>query len=342
MAGSFFCQLCAGVVALGLASFLSACSGESATGDEGLARSAKAASLPATSGTSWGAADAINAQCLVLSQRAVKLKAEVGGRVDAVEVALGQAVERGQLLARINTQAQALDLERLRLSEQQSRVRAELLAAQVQQAEAAWQALQPLYAERAAGTLPREALNLRERQAELQLAKIALSDTQLQALNLERVLRQAEIRSPMRGVVLARNAEVGMVVAPGVSGFNGSDVLFEIGDPDRLRAQCSARESDASRLFAKQDLTLVLDGMRERQLKLQITQVAPAIVNESGSSSLPFWVDFDRPSDLSVLAGMHGSATVHFAAAASKQAPAPGPGSAVSPSSTAAVSAPQP
>lgn len=299
------------VAALGAACVLAGCGVEGAAGEAPPAAASAANAAPVR----WSSADAIKAQCIVQSQQSVKLKAEIGGRIDAVSVALGQAVEKGQPLARIDTLAQVLELERLRLAEQNSRVRIELLTVQVRQSEAQWQALQPLYAERLEGTLPREALALREKQAELQLAKLALSDAQLQVRNLERVLRQAEIRSPMRGVVLARNAEVGMIVSPGVSGLNGSDVLFDIGDPDRLRAQCAAREGDASRLQSGQRLSLVLDGLRDREIELRVTRVAPAIVNESGSSTLPFWVDFDRPTDLPVLAGMHGNATVHLGVA---------------------------
>lgn len=315
-----------------LAAVLSAAGGLVGCGADGAPSDAPPTPAPAGSAAPvrWASSDAIKAQCIVQSQQAVKLKAEVGGRIDAVNAALGQAVEKGQVLARIDTLAQALELERLRLAEQNGRVRIELLATQVRQAEAAWQALQPLYSERLEGTLPREALSLREKQAELQLAKLALSDVQLQVRNLERVVRQAEIRSPMRGVVLARNAEVGMIISPGMAGLNGSDVLFDLGDPDRLRAQCAAREGDASRLQAGQRLTLVLDGLRDREIALQVTRVAPAIVNEAGSSTLPFWVDFDRPADLPVLAGMHGNATVHLKAASAafsgtQRASAPSP-----------------
>lgn len=260
----------------------------------------------------WSTPGQIKAQCLVQSQRTVKLKAELGGRIATVEALQGQAVEPGQLLARIDTQEQGLTLERMQLSLLQSQARIELLTVQIRQAEAHWQAMQPLYQGQSPEVLPKEALALREKRAELRLTELSLADLQLQVRNLERVLRQAEIRSPMRGVVMARNAEVGMVVAPGVSGFNGSDVLFELGDPDKLRAECAAREADASQLRTGQPMTLVLDGLRNQEITLTVTRIAPAIQNDSGSSNLPFWGDFDRPADAPVLAGMHGNASVQL------------------------------
>lgn len=263
----------------------------------------------------------IKAQCVIQSQRAVKLKAELGGRIDTVAAAQGQAVEAGQLLARIGTQEQALSLERLRLAEQQAQAKIELLVVQIQQAQVNWLAMQPLYKDLPNGVQPKEALALSEKQADLKLTKLTIADLQLQMKNLERVFRQAEIRSPMRGVVLARNAEVGMVVAPGITGLNGSDVLFELGDPDKLRAECAARESDASQLHPGLAIKLVLDGMRGREITLGVTRVAPAIQNDSGSSSLPFWGDFDRPADMQVLAGMHGNASVQLGSPTNKATP---------------------
>ena len=271
--------------------------------------------------SSFGNTGQIKAQCVIQSQRAVKLKAELGGRIDTVAVAQGQAVEAGQLLARIGTQEQALSLERLRLAEQQAQAKIELLIVQIQQAQANWLAMQPLYKDLPSGVQPKEALALSEKQADLKLTKLSMADLQLQMKNLERVFRQAEVRSPMRGVVLVRNAEVGMVVAPGMAGLNGSDVLFELGDPDKLRAECAARESDASQLQPGLPMKLVLDGMRGRDIALGVTRVAPAIQNDSGSSSLPFWGDFDRPEDMQVLAGMHGNASVQLGSNTPKAKP---------------------
>lgn len=263
-------------------------------------------------GVLGNAGQQIKAQCVIQSQRAVKLKAELGGRIDTVAVGQGQVVEAGQLLARFGTQEHALSRERLRLAEQQTQAKIELLMVQIQQAQATWLAMQPMYKDLPNGVQPKESLALSEKQAELKLTKLSMQDLQLQMKNLERVFRQAEIRSPMRGVVLARNAEVGMVVAPGMAGLNGSDVLFELGDPDKLRAECAARENDANKLKAGLPMKLVLDGMRGQEIALVVSRVAPAIQNDSGSSSLPFWGDFDRPTDMQVLAGMHGNASVQL------------------------------
>lgn len=263
----------------------------------------------------------IKAQCVIQSQRAVKLKAELGGRIDSVAVTQGEAVEPGQLLARIGTQEQSFALERLNLAQLQAQARIELLTAQIQQAQANWQAMQPLYKDLPSGVQPKEALALREKESELKLTRLSVIDLHLQIKNLQRVMRQAEIRSPLRAVVLARNAEVGMVVAPGISGLNGSDILFELGDPDKLRAECAARESDASQLRRGLPMKLVLDGMRGQDIALSVSRIAPAIQNDAGSSSLPFWGDFDRPTHLQVLAGMHGHAAVQLEPQTTKTQP---------------------
>lgn len=253
----------------------------------------------------------IKSNCLIQSQRSVKLKAEIGGRIDLVSGAQGQFVRSGQILAKINTVDLTLESQRLVIAIEQSTTKLNLLVDQIKSAQKVWDTIMPLYYEGLGDALPKEAAVLREKKLELAATKFSIKDLELQLSRVKRNIDQAYIRSPMDGVVSLRNAEVGMLVVPGASSLTGSDVLFEVADPKNLRAECSARESDSPNILPGAAVELRLDSNKARSMSLEISRVAPIIQNEASSSSVLFWVDFERPQDLFVIQGMHATATVN-------------------------------
>lgn len=254
----------------------------------------------------------VKAPCVVLAQRTVKLKPESGGAIESVHVKLGDKVSSGQLLAVLQTKDLRLTLARQEVQVLQLDERMALLQLQIGKAQREWSVQQSLYASPSAPGLQvaREAVLLAEKKSELRQVELQKQDLLLQKKQLQRLLTIAEVRSPMQGVVLSRNAEVGMVVAPGGSSFNGSDVLFEIGDPERLKAECAARESDATRLAVGAPMTLKLDGGEARTLAMKLSGIAPAVSNQGGMTSLMFWAEFEVTPTQRVLPGMHGLAQV--------------------------------
>lgn len=259
---------------------------------------------------------AIKASCVIQAQRMVKLKPELGGALAQVHVKLGERVREGQVLAVLRSDELGLDLARQALQMEQTQERIQLLQRQHQRAQGEWSALQGLYVQAHApgAEMAKEAMLVSEKESELRLARLQLRELQLQGERLRRQLRQAEIRSPIQGIVLSRNAEVGMVVAPGAASLTGSDVLFELGDPDRLKAECAAREGDAARLRLGAPMSLKLDGAapNDAPLRMRLTGMAPAISNQGGAAVLSFWAEFERPADQQVLPGMHAMAQVEL------------------------------
>ena len=253
----------------------------------------------------------IRVSCAIVAQRTVRLKAQLGGALQQVKAALGQRVSVGEVLAQLDTRDVELELERLRLVRAQLHERRQLLKLQLSKAQADWAALRSLYAPGAVG-VAREAVTVAERESELRL--IALQESELD-VQQARALRQVDlsfIRSPMRGQVLSRNAEVGMVVAPGAASFNGTDVLFEVGDPQQLKAECAVREADASKVVAGARMTLHLDVQDPAipPIETRVTGLAPAIANTGGVAILGLWAHFERPAAPTVLPGMRATALI--------------------------------
>lgn len=292
---------------------LTGCTKSDATSASAIASSDTVSNTPVKSTSSL--TRIIQAPCVLLAQSMVKLKPELGGAIESVHTKLGERVKSGQLLAVIKTIELKAQSDRLQILMKQNEERSQLLNLQVIKIQREWDVIQSLYVKAPNGSqaVSREAMALAEKNSELKLMQLQKQELTLQSQQIQRQLKQAEIRSPMDGVVLARNAEVGMVVASGGASFNGSDVLFEVGDPSRLKAECAARESDAENLHKGLPITLRFDGLPNSTLALQISEIAPVISSQGGMSILNFWADFQVEKGSHILPGMRGIAKLSTA-----------------------------
>jgi RND family efflux transporter MFP subunit len=109
-------------------------------------------------------------------------------------------------------------------------------------------------------------------------AEVALSDTQ--------------IRSPISGIVIDRQAEPGDQASPGKA-------LLTVYDPARLRVEASARESYAGRLRVGQELAVYIDALdQERRGRVQ------EIVPQADPTSRSFDVKVELADSGNLLPGM--------------------------------------
>jgi len=214
------------------------------------------------------AVDAVYATGTVEAEERVQVKAKTSGNIAEILVKSGQSVTKGELLARIDNPAVSFDLKR---------GKADLGAASAQASKDAPQ-IAALRAERRAyeaelattqseysrtkvlvdsGSLPPtdlERITAKVAQVE---AQIAANDAKQKALRIdltvgavraavavdtfEARVADTEVRAPMDGVVLAKNIEVGEVVAV-------NQALFKIGDTKKLILEVSIDEADVGRV----------------------------------------------------------------------------------------------
>ncbi|HLF56610.1 MAG TPA: efflux RND transporter periplasmic adaptor subunit [Thermoanaerobaculia bacterium] len=172
-------------------------------------------------------------------RRAV-LAAEVGGKVEAVEAELGQAVSRGQLLAKIDERS---------------------LAQQVAEAEA-WLRQAQLQYERAQNLFERKAVtkaNLLDAVTNRDVAEARLATARLQ-------LEKSRVRAPWAGRVAARRVEAGDFVAPGTP-------LFELVDASRLKVRAPARSADVPYLAVGREVEVTVDAFPGELFRARIERL---------------------------------------------------------------------
>jgi HlyD family secretion protein len=175
-------------------------------------------------------ADAVTAPGSIAARRdaAVGVQGE-GGRVTQVLVEAGQAVSKGQLLARIDDAVQVQQSAQLAASVRSAEADARLAQANLTRAEALV----------SRGFISKADIDQRTATRDGAVARVAVAKAQLAENNAR--IERLQVRAPAAGLVLARSVEVGQVVSP-------SAVLFRLAEGGTLEMRAQVAEQDMARL----------------------------------------------------------------------------------------------
>lgn len=211
----------------------------------------------------------------LLPTREVSVGSEVSGIIDAVEVNYNDRVKTGQVLARINTEK--LDAQILQDQALLESARAKVNDAKVtvEETGAEYKRIQETR-ERTKGQLPSEK-DLDTAKAAYERAKVAVLSAQAAVTQAEATLRmdqtnlsKAVIKSPVDGVVLARNVEPGQTIA---ASFNVT-TMFEIAeDLTKMKLEVNIDEADVGAVKEGQSVAFTVDAFPGRQFPGRITQL---------------------------------------------------------------------
>lgn len=202
----------------------------------------------------------------------VEVSSELSGTLASVEVDYNDRIEVGQVLARLDSrkmEAQVANagaaLARATAQLVQAQATARQTAADLSRAEALGQ--RGINAQSARDTA--EAEDARARAA----VDSARADLTLAEANLaleQADLDKATIRSPIRGMVLARTAEAGQIVASSLN----APVLFTLAeDLAKMELQVDVDEADIGQVAVGNTAEFTVEAWRDRRFPAQITQL---------------------------------------------------------------------
>src|SRR5256714_9776842 len=205
------------------------------------------------------------------------------GKINAINVRVGQRVNKGQVLAQLDTVA---------------------LQDAVNQAQASVNADQ-------------DALNTAEVNANwfitpaVTQAQDTLKIAQAQLDTAQHALDAATLKAPHAGVVTAINGTVGG--SPGAaSGTSGSNYFIQIVDLSSLQVQANVNESDTANLKIGDAVTFTVNAYGDRQFKGTVSAISASGVTSSNVVSYPVNIDVDMKSakGANLLPGMTASVTI--------------------------------
>lgn len=272
----------------------------------------------------------------------VEIKSRVAGQVAQLLVDVGDRVEKGQLLLKLDTtdmereraRAEAdRDMMKARLSMLEAGARPEEIReaeAQLEQAESAYQRANAEY-QRSQAAVKAETITLRDAEsarndfdgaraqreaAKARLARLKagaraeeLMEARAQLAKAEVALRAAQdqldyasIRSPMAGTVIKRGIEVGEMVSPGVSATAQGTSMLTVADLDRLILKSSLNQIDIGKVTKGLSVEVRVDSAPGKVFLGTIHKVAPAA--EGGKSSQDSLQTFPVETILKAESGM--------------------------------------
>jgi RND family efflux transporter MFP subunit len=186
------------------------------------------------------------------------------GRVVELKVEEGDRVRRGDVIA-------VLDSADIRASVEQ--IRAEVRESQARLADARRE-LARQEKLREAGVTAQAELDSARTAADVAVAQLGTAQARLRSQEAQ--LAYTVIRSPLGGVVIEKNVEVGEMVAPG--GFTSQQstgAIVRIADPASLEVEADINESYINRLKIGQPASIQVDAVPDRTYQGKLRQIIP-------------------------------------------------------------------
>lgn len=87
----------------------------------------------------------------------------------------------------------------------------------------------------------------------------------------------SNVISPMDGVVLTKNVEIGESITSGVSSFNAGTVLFSVADVSRMIVKAGVNEVDIGKIRVGMPVKVTLDAYPKVVFAGKIDRIAPAV-----------------------------------------------------------------
>ena len=186
----------------------------------------------------------------------VELKAQIAGTISDLRVDRGSSVREGQVLARI---------EAAGIRSQAAGARAAVAAAQANLA-VARQQLEAARTLQAAGAMSE--IDLRSAEAGYEAAEAQLAAARAQAASAGEAAGHATVRSPITGVVSARDIEEGESVSPGTE-------LLTVVNSSRLELAGQVPVQQAAQVRVGQPVRFTLDAYPGRDFRGTVARMDP-------------------------------------------------------------------
>ncbi len=220
-------------------------------------------------------AHAVTATGTVGVVQATQVGATVAGRIASLSADFNAEVRRGQVLARIDPEPYEL-----RFAKAQADLEAARSALAVAQkgvaagdASVARTRVAMVEAEREAErkrSLAERGFIVPAEEAQVESARAVVRQREAAAAHARGELARTVVRAPVDGVVVARSAETGQLVAPG----SGTPPLFVIArDLREMQVEADVAESDVGRLRAGQPATFTVDAFPRRTFQGRVAQL---------------------------------------------------------------------
>lgn len=208
----------------------------------------------------------------VKSLTEVKVGTEISGIVEAVNVDFNSRVQRGQVLAKVNTDKMEAQAAQAKASLESARADVANAEAGVEDTRRSFERALALFERTLISRSDRDGAEAALKKAEASrlsaVARVGQGEANLSALDTD--LKKALIRSPIDGIVLDRQIDPGQTVAASFQ----TPVLFTLSeDLRRMKLSVNVDEADIGKVRAGQAATFRVDAYPNRSFPSRVTEI---------------------------------------------------------------------
>ena len=211
---------------------------------------------------------------MIYSRSSPDIAAEVSGRVISVIADIGDAVDKGQVLAQIDSEKYDLQLA-------QSKAEIARLSALLVNQELDLKRAEKLFKD----NLVSEEMVDRTR-AEFTALSEQINAANAQLRNSERLIEETKIKAPIKTQVSAKHIDIGDFVQNGM-------IVYELVDTKNLRVALSFPEYQSLKLKKGLKVFLTTPTSKDQNVETIIKEIKPNV--NSNNRSITAIVDFDNP-----------------------------------------------
>ncbi|MFO0723344.1 MAG: efflux RND transporter periplasmic adaptor subunit [Myxococcota bacterium] len=227
----------------------------------------------------------------------VQVGSQVSGRIDSLKVDFNSPVKKGQVIATLDASFFVAALEQARASLALAKANRDQAVVQSEDAARQLARTEKLAADRFVAAADRDTAEANARAAK---AKVAASEASIQAA--EAALHQAEINlkyttiiSPIDGVVISRNVDVGQTVAASLA----APTLFTIAqDLTKMQVDTSVAEGDVGKVRSGMPVTFTVDAYPGKRFLGTVRQVRDAATTVQNVVTYDAVIDVDNSGRL--------------------------------------------
>jgi HlyD family secretion protein len=162
--------------------------------------------------------------------------------------------------------------------------------------------------------LKSQELGLETRRQDVKLAEAAVEADKIALSIAQDRVRDTKVMAPMDGVVSARNVQIGLIIASGVSNVGGGTTILTLSDLSQIFVVASVDESAIGKVKLDQPATITADAYPGKTFKGKVVRIATRGVNVS--NVVTFEVKIEVTSEQKALLKPEMTANVEILAAA--------------------------
>jgi HlyD family secretion protein len=131
--------------------------------------------------------------------------------------------------------------------------------------------------------------------AEVMKAKAQVAQAQASLERAEEDLKYATITSPMDGIVLSRNVEVGDAVSSILVLGSQATLVMTLGDTSEVYVKGIVDESDIGKVYLGQPARIVVESFKDKKFTGKVTKISPLGVEKDNVTSFEVRVSIQNP-----------------------------------------------